>query len=82
MQRCGDKLLHVQLSETHRGTLGEGHVPLTGVVQQLKRMNYTGMVSIEAFSPKLAVANIWRKMFVSETQLMQQSLLCLQKLLS
>ena len=31
------------------------------------------MISIEAFSPKLSAANIWRKMFDSETQLMTDS---------
>lgn len=31
------------------------------------------MLSIEAFSEKLAAANIWRKMFESEEQLMKDS---------
>jgi D-psicose/D-tagatose/L-ribulose 3-epimerase len=37
------------------------------------------MVSIEAFSMKLAAANIWRKTFDSEEQLMSDSLTYLKK---
>jgi D-psicose/D-tagatose/L-ribulose 3-epimerase len=32
------------------------------------------MISIEAFSTKLAAANIWRKMFDSEMQLVKDSI--------
>ena len=44
-------------------------------------MNYKGMISIEAFSTKLAAANIWRPMFKSETQLMQDSIKYLKKII-
>ena len=32
------------------------------------------MVSVEAFSSKLSAANIWRKMFDSELQLVEDSI--------
>jgi D-psicose/D-tagatose/L-ribulose 3-epimerase len=38
------------------------------------------MLSIEAFSEKLAAANIWRKMFESEEQLMKDSFVFLDNL--
>jgi len=42
-------------------------------LQALKNINYQGMISIEAFSTKLSAANIWRKMFESEMQLVTDS---------
>jgi D-psicose/D-tagatose/L-ribulose 3-epimerase len=45
-----------------------------GVFQSIRDIKYDGWISIEAFSPKLPVANIWRKMFVSEEQLMRDGL--------
>lgn len=73
IKKIGNKLVHVQLSENDRGTLGSGRVEIDTVLQALKDINYQGMLSIEAFSEKLAAANIWRKMFVSEEQLMRDS---------
>jgi D-psicose/D-tagatose/L-ribulose 3-epimerase len=73
IKKIGDKLVHVQLSENDRGTLGHGRVELPEVLEALKSINYEGMLSIEAFSEKLAAANIWRKMFDSEEQLMKDS---------
>jgi D-psicose/D-tagatose/L-ribulose 3-epimerase len=73
IKKIGDKLVHVQLSENDRGTLGSGRVEIDTVLKALKENNYKGMLSIEAFSEKLAAANIWRKMFDSEEQLMRDS---------
>lgn len=81
LQKCGDRLVHVQLSENDRSTVGKGHVDFAKIIAALKSMNYRGMLSIEAFSMKLAAANIWRPMFESETQLMRDSINYLQKLL-
>lgn len=82
VQKMGEKLVHVQLSENDRGTLGAGHVNIKEVLNSLKSINYEGMISIEAFSEKLAAANIWRKMFESEEQLMRDSYTYLKKLLA
>ena len=57
------------------------YVDFAKIIATLKSMDYQGMLSIEAFSMKLAAANIWRPMFESETQLMQDSINYLQKLL-
>jgi D-psicose/D-tagatose/L-ribulose 3-epimerase len=81
IKKCGDKLVHIQLSENDRSTIGKGHVDFKKIIKNLKSMNYKGMVSIEAFSMKLSAANIWRPMFKSETQLMQDSIQYLKKLL-
>lgn len=73
VQKMDEKLIHVQLSENDRSTLGSGHVNIEEVLIALKSINYEGMISIEAFSEKLSAANIWRKMFESEEQLMRDS---------
>ena len=80
IKKIGDKLVHVQLSENDRGTLGQGRVEIPEVLEALKSINYEGMLSIEAFSEKLAAANIWRKMFESEEQLMKDSFVYLKGL--
>jgi D-psicose/D-tagatose/L-ribulose 3-epimerase len=79
IKKIGDKLVHIQLSENDRSTLGKGHIDFNEIVKALKSINYNGMVSIEAFSEKLAAANIWRKMFESEEQLMIESFAFLKK---
>lgn len=73
IQRMGNRLVHVQLSENDRGVLGRGHVDFTAILNALDQIGYNGMISVEAFSTKLAAANIWRKMFDSEMQLVQES---------
>ncbi|MEY3945858.1 MAG: hypothetical protein RJB03_564 [Bacteroidota bacterium] len=74
IRKMGQRLVHVQLSENTRGTLGSGHVDFESILSSLSSIGYTGMISIEAFSTKLAAANIWRKMFDSEMQLVKDSI--------
>lgn len=73
IQKMGDRLVHVQLSENDRGVLGKGHVDFKAILNTLDEIGYKGMVSVEAFSTKLAAANIWRKMFDNEIQLVTES---------
>ena len=82
IEKCGDYLVHVQLSENDRSTVGKGHINFEKIIKTLKSMNYKGMVSIEAFSMKLAAANIWRQMFESETQLMEDSIKYLKQVMN
>lgn len=74
IRKMGDRLVHVQLSENNRGTLGSGHVDFKDILTALEDINYQGMISIEAFSSKLSAANIWRKMFDAEMQLVNDSI--------
>ena len=74
IKKMGNRLVHVQLSENTRGTLGSGHVNFESILSALSSIGYTGMISIEAFSTKLAAANIWRPMFASEMQLVRDSI--------
>lgn len=80
IKKCGAHLIHIQLSENDRSTLGSGHIDFAKILNTLQEMNYQGMISIEAFSMKLSAANIWREMFESEYQLMSDSISYLKKL--
>ena len=74
IRKLSKHLVHVQVSENDRSTVGKGNVDWEDVFKALKDINYGGWLSIEAFSEKLPAANIWRKMFDSEEQLMRESL--------
>jgi len=73
IKRIGGRLVHVQLSENDRGTIGKGHIDFHSIVHALTAIDYKGMISVEAFSPKLPAANIWRNLFESEMQLINES---------
>lgn len=81
IRKIGNQLVHVQLSENDRSTLGKGHINFEEIISALKSINYDRMLSIEAFSTKLSAANIWRKMFDSEEQLMRDSFTYLKGLM-
>lgn len=81
IKKIGKKLVHVQLSENDRGTLGAGHIDFPKIVDALKGIDYQGVISVEAFSQKLSAAHIWRQMFESEEQLVKDSYVYLDKLL-
>ncbi|MBU1820724.1 MAG: sugar phosphate isomerase/epimerase [Bacteroidetes bacterium] len=74
IRKMGDRISFIQLSENDRSTPGKGNVDWPGVFQAIRDIDYDGWLSIEAFSPKLPAANIWRLMFDSEEQLMRDGL--------
>lgn len=74
IRKLSKHLVHIQVSENDRSTVGKGNVNWEDVFKAVEEIKYNGWLSVEAFSQKLAVANIWRKMFDSETQLMKDSL--------
>lgn len=80
IKKMGDLLVHVQLSENDRGTLGKGHIDFRSILNALDAINYKGVLSVEAFSTKLPAANIWRPLFENEMQLTKDSYQYLQSL--
>ncbi len=74
IKKAGERIDFIQLSENDRSTPGQGNVDWQGVFQAIKDIDYRGVLSIEAFSPALAAAHIWRPMFSSEEQLMRDGL--------
>jgi len=73
MVRIADEIVHVQLSESTRATLGEGQVHWDNVFEGLKEMNYQGWLVVEAFTPLLPAACIWRKNYTTEEELILRS---------
>jgi len=78
LDACKDVMVHVHVSENDRSTPGKGGVNWAETWTGLKRINYQGMLVIEAFGqglPGLAAATkIWRRMFVEEETLARDGL--------
>lgn len=74
----GEDLMHIHLSESHRGTLGAGQVKWAETFKALKAADYSGWLTIEAFGmsdPDIVnAANIWREAFDSPEQLYQDGI--------
>jgi D-psicose/D-tagatose/L-ribulose 3-epimerase len=78
MARIGDKLFHVHISESDRGTPGTGMVHWDESFQALRQAKYDGWLVIEAFGralPALAAATkVWRDLFPSAEEVYTQGL--------
>lgn len=65
LKTIGSQLHHVHISENDRGTPGGGHIPFDAAFEGLKAIDYSGWLTIEAFSrndPAFANAiNVWRQ---------------------
>lgn len=85
LAQCGDRLMHIHLSESHRGTLGTGQVPWAQTFKALAARDYEGWLTVEAFglsNPDLIMgANIWQNHFDSEEQLARDALSFIQQAL-
>ncbi|HIG12562.1 MAG: sugar phosphate isomerase/epimerase family protein [bacterium] len=75
---CGPHLGHVQLSESHRGTLSSGQVDWPALAQALQAVEYDGWIVAECFGTAVehlsSAACVHRNCFESRDQLMQSSL--------
>lgn len=69
-RQAGDKLLHVQVSENHRGTPGQGQTRWTSIKRGLEAIDYQGVVSIESFTPSVqelaGAVCIWKPLAESQ----------------
>lgn len=78
LSSCAESLIHVHISENDRSTPGKGAVNWKETFSALKKIHYTGSLTIEAFGlalPELAAATkIWRRMFVDEELLAKEGL--------
>jgi len=83
---AGDKLIHVQVSENYRGTPGTGQTPWNSFKAGLKKINYSGVVSIESFTPEIkelaGAVCIWRNLAESQDDFAQDGITFLKKLLN
>lgn len=66
----GDKLLHVQVSENHRGIPGTGLTPWVDFAKGLKAIGYKGAIVIESFTPEIkelaGAVCIWKNLARSQ----------------
>lgn len=79
----GDKLLHVQVSENHRGIPGTGLTPWTDFAEGLKAINYKGAIVIESFTPEIkelaGAVCIWKNLAKSQDEFASQGIEFLRK---
>ncbi len=83
IRAAGDYLVHVQVSESHRGIPGTGQFDWDGLRRGLEAIGYSGAVSIESFSPgcsTLAEAVcIWKPLAASQDLFAQQGFRFLER---
>ena len=76
--QAGENLIHMQISENHRGIPGTGITPWNDYANGLNKINYQGMISLESFTPmnqQLAEAVcIWKPLADSQEIFAQQGL--------
>ncbi|SIS48746.1 D-tagatose 3-epimerase [Zobellia uliginosa] len=70
IQLVGDKLIHLQVSENHRGIPGTGLTPWSDFKKGLDDIAYTGAVVIESFTPEIeelaGAVCIWKNLAESQ----------------
>ena len=78
----GDKLLHVQVSENHRGIPGTGQTRWGSFRRGLEAVGYRGTVAIESFTPEVkelaGAVCIWRRFAASQDSFASEGLQFLQ----
>jgi D-psicose/D-tagatose/L-ribulose 3-epimerase len=76
--QAGSNLIHMQISENHRGIPGTGTTPWNDYANGLNKINYQGVISLESFTPmnqQLAEAVcIWKPLADSQEIFAQQGL--------
>ncbi len=80
---AGDRLVHVRLSESHRGELGRGQVHWQETFATLAFLDYQGWLVVQAFGAGRQPAypdNIWRDNFDSRESLAADAIILLQNL--
>ncbi len=78
LSAIGDKLIHLQVSENHRGIPGTGTTAWAAWRRGLEAIGYSGVVSIESFTPNnkelAAAVCIWHPLADSEDQFAEEGL--------
>jgi D-psicose/D-tagatose/L-ribulose 3-epimerase len=83
IKTVGDKLLHVQVSENHRGIPGTGLTPWADFAEGLKAVDYKGAMVIESFTPEIkelaGAVCIWKNLAKSQDEFASQGIDFLKK---
>jgi D-psicose/D-tagatose/L-ribulose 3-epimerase len=82
----GDKLIHVQVSENHRGIPGSGQTNWQSFRRGLANIGYQGAVCIESFTPDIkelaGAVCIWKNLADSQDGFAEEGIAFLKKLLN
>lgn len=80
---AGDKLVHVQVSENHRGIPGTGLTPWNDFKLGLQDINYNGAMVIESFTPEIkelaGAVCIWKHLANNQDDFASEGLKFLKK---
>lgn len=86
IRAAGTDLIHVQVSENHRGVTGTGLTPWPAFRDALRDIGYTGSVVIESFTPDnrdlAGAVCIWKRFTASQDEFASRGLAFLQNLFS
>ncbi len=86
IRTAGDRLVHVQVSENHRGVPGTGLTPWTDFARGLKDINYQGVITIESFTPEnkelVEAVCIWKNLADNQDDFARDGLKFLRKIFS
>lgn len=84
IRTAGRRLRHLQVSDNHRGTPGDGHVPWQEVVDACREIDYRGAVVIETFTTEVKsiarAVSIWRPLAASQDALAREGLAFLKRI--
>lgn len=84
IRRAGEDLVHVQVSENHRGVTGTGPTPWKDFRDALRDIGYTGSVVIESFTPDnrdlASAACIWKRFTATQDEFASRGLSFLKRL--
>jgi D-psicose/D-tagatose/L-ribulose 3-epimerase len=85
IELAGKDLVHVHANENDRGTPGSGHVAWPEVAKALKKVKFSGTLSIESFTTEVKeiarAAAVWRPLAPSMDGLATDGLAFLRKLM-
>src|SRR5690554_4808570 len=79
----GDKLIHVQVSENHRGIPGTGLTPWNDLANGLKSIGYKEGIVIESFTPEIkelaGAVCIWKNLAASQDEFAMEGIQFLKR---
>lgn len=86
IRAAGKDLIHVQVSESHRGVTGTGLTPWTSFRDALREIRYSGSIVIESFTPDnrdlAGAVCIWKRHTPTQDEFASRGLAFLQQLFS
>lgn len=84
INRVGDKLIHVQVSENHRGIPGTGLTPWNDFKLGLEDIDYKGAMVIESFTPEIkelaGAVCIWKNLANNQDDFASEGIKFLKKI--